>query len=105
MNQYFLEDDAWIEQVNAQTLATGSGDGNRAGGISAKHVPTPFRREVSCMDGANDWFAIAELQGIARLAALIDVECGQGADFYLAISLLDIKVVFHKGAVEISLSG
>ena len=96
MNQYFLQDDAGIEEINAQALASGLRDGNRTGGIAAKHIPTPFRREVSGMDGAYNWFAVAELDGIARIASLIDVECRQGADFYLAVSLLDVKLVFHK---------
>lgn len=103
MNQYFLQHDAGVKQIDAQSLATCCDDRNGAGGIAAQHVPAPLCCEVVGMDGENLRLSIANLYGIAGIAAIIYMERWQGADFYERICRLQVDVVFHERSLPLSL--
>ena len=95
VNPYFLKYYARVERIDFQPVFSGGNpiDVDSAEGITAKDVPPPFRREVVGMYGEDLGRAVVQLDGIARVPALIHVKGRQGTDLDAAIAVLEVKLI------------
>lgn len=66
MHQNFLQDDARVEEVDAEPLAALHRGRYRdgAGGVAPQYVPSPLSSEVAGMDGEHMRLTITQLDGI-----------------------------------------
>ena len=97
---YFLHHDARVEEIDSEGLLPGGSrwQGDGAEGIAAQHVPPPFGGEVVGVDGEHlERSLAAQLHGIACVAPLVDVECGQRENVDGAVGWCYVEVVFQVG--------